>query len=144
MTRKIVSMLGGVLALATTCVQAADLVPVSRYSEVRFSSVGMGLAGDPYLDVETDLTATYDGGHQGEGWYVEPGGATDTGAWNITQLSTIEPGRTFYPAETYHQDYMTRHPRDPYIMVNDLPKVADLERLFPERYRSEPVLVRGS
>jgi peptide-methionine (S)-S-oxide reductase len=39
---------------------------------------------------------------------------------------------------------MTRHPRDPYIMINDLPKVADLKRLFPQRYRSEPVLVRGS
>src|SRR5262245_3882683 len=59
-------------------------------------------------------------------------------------VTTIEPARTFYPAEKYHQDYMTRHPRDPYIMVNDLPKVADLKRLFPERYRAEPVLVRGS
>jgi len=59
-------------------------------------------------------------------------------------VTTVEPGRTFYPAEKYHQDYMTRHPRDPYIMVNDLPKVADLKRLFPERYRSEPVLARGS
>jgi hypothetical protein len=68
-------------------------VPVSRYSEVRFTSVAMGLAGAPYLDVETDLTATYDGGHQGEGWYVEPGGATDTGMWNITQHSTVEPDR---------------------------------------------------
>jgi peptide-methionine (S)-S-oxide reductase len=66
------------------------------------------------------------------------------GAYPYRIVTTIEPGRTFYPAETYHQDYMTRHPRDPYIMVNDLPKVADLERLFPERYRSEPVLVRGS
>ena len=59
-------------------------------------------------------------------------------------VTTIERDRTFYPAETYHQDYMTRHPRDPYIMINDLPKVADLKRLFPERYRSNPVLVRGS
>lgn len=59
-------------------------------------------------------------------------------------VTTVEPGRTFYPAEKYHQDYMTRHPRDPYIMINDLPKVADLKRLFPERYRSEPMLVRGS
>jgi peptide-methionine (S)-S-oxide reductase len=66
------------------------------------------------------------------------------GAYPYRIVTTIEPGRTFYPAETYHQDYMTRHPRDPYIMVNDLPKVADLERLFPGRYRSEPVLVRGS
>jgi peptide-methionine (S)-S-oxide reductase len=59
-------------------------------------------------------------------------------------VTTIERNRTFYPAETYHQDYMTRHPRDPYIMINDLPKVADLKRLFPEQYRSTPVLVRGS
>ena len=66
------------------------------------------------------------------------------GVYEYRIVTTIEPGRTFYRAETYHQDYMTRHPRDPYIMVNDLPKVADLKRLFPERYRSEPVLVRGS
>ncbi len=58
-------------------------------------------------------------------------------------VTKIEPDRTFYPAEKYHQDYMTRHPRDPYIMVNDLPKVADLKRLFPQQYRSTPVLVRG-
>jgi peptide-methionine (S)-S-oxide reductase len=66
------------------------------------------------------------------------------GVYQYRIVTTIESGRTFYPAETYHQDYMTRHPRDPYIMVNDLPKVADLKRLFPQRYRSEPVLVRGS
>ena len=59
-------------------------------------------------------------------------------------VTTIERDRTFYPAEAYHQDYMTRHPRDPYIMVNDLPKVADLKRLFPHVYRSNPSLVRGS
>src|SRR6188508_1891227 len=56
------------------------------------------------------------------------------GVYPYPIVTTIEPGRTFYPAEKYHQDYMTRHPRDPYIMVNDLPKVADLKRLFPERY----------
>jgi len=66
------------------------------------------------------------------------------GVYPYPIVTTIEPGRTFYPAEKYHQDYMTRHPRDPYIMVNDLPKVAELKRLFPERYRSEPVLARGS
>ena len=66
------------------------------------------------------------------------------GVYKYRIVTTIESGRTFYPAETYHQDYMTRHPRDPYIMVNDLPKVADLKRFFPQRYRSEPVLVRGS
>jgi len=93
MSRMPMSALGTALVLATTVAQAADFVPVSRYTEVRFSSIGMGLGGGPYLDVETDLTATYDGGHQGEGWYVEPGGATDTGMWNITQLSTIEADR---------------------------------------------------
>lgn len=59
-------------------------------------------------------------------------------------VTRIEPDRTFYPAEKYHQDYMTRHPHDPYIMVNDLPKVADLKRLFPQMYRSIPALVSGS
>jgi len=93
MNRSLMSALGTALALATTAAQAADFVPVSRYSEIRFTSVAMGLGGEPYLDVMTDPSATYDNGHEGVGWYVEPGGATDTGMWNITQLSTIEPDR---------------------------------------------------
>ena len=56
--------------------------------------------------------------------------------------TTVELDRKFYPAEAYHQDYMVRHPRDPYILMHDRPKVADLKRLFPEQYRSEPILVR--
>ena len=55
--------------------------------------------------------------------------------------TTIERGKTFYPAEDYHQDYLTRHPREPYIVINDLPKIEDLKRLFPELYRPDPVLV---
>ena len=46
-------------------------------------------------------------------------------------VTTIEPGQTFYPAEAYHQDYMTLHPRQPYIAMHDLPKVDNLKRLFP-------------
>jgi peptide-methionine (S)-S-oxide reductase len=42
--------------------------------------------------------------------------------------------KAFYPAESYHQDYATRHPNDPYIMFNDAPKVAHLEKQFPELY----------
>jgi peptide-methionine (S)-S-oxide reductase len=42
--------------------------------------------------------------------------------------------KAFYPAESYHQDYATRHPNDPYIMFNDAPKVTRLEKLFPELY----------
>jgi len=56
-------------------------------------------------------------------------------------VTTIEEGKTFYPAEDYHQDYLTLHPNQPYIVINDLPKVRDLERLYPARWRKEPVLV---
>jgi peptide-methionine (S)-S-oxide reductase len=56
-------------------------------------------------------------------------------------VTRIEPDRTFYPAETYHQDFLTRNPTYPYIVFNDLPKIADLKRLFPDLYRREPVLV---
>lgn len=55
--------------------------------------------------------------------------------------TTIEPGRIFYPAEGYHQDYMTLHPKQLYIVVHDLPKVANLKRLFPAVWRDEPMLV---
>jgi peptide-methionine (S)-S-oxide reductase len=56
-------------------------------------------------------------------------------------VTTIEPGRPFYPAEGYHQDYLTLHPNQPYIVFNDLPKVENLKRLFADVYRAEPVLV---
>lgn len=55
--------------------------------------------------------------------------------------TTIEPGAAFYPAEGYHQNYLTLNPTQPYIVINDLPKLADLERLFPALYRADPVLV---
>jgi peptide-methionine (S)-S-oxide reductase len=59
-------------------------------------------------------------------------------------VTTIERNRAFYPAEDYHQDYLTLHPRQPYIVINDLPKVENLKKLFPDRYRAEPVLVSKS
>jgi peptide-methionine (S)-S-oxide reductase len=55
----------------------------------------------------------------------------------------IEPGRAFYPAEGYHQDFLTRNPTYPYIAVNDLPKIEDLKHILPEVYRAAPVLVAG-
>jgi len=58
-------------------------------------------------------------------------------------VTTIEPGKTFYRAEDYHQDYLTLHPAQPYIVFNDLPKIANLKRLFPNLYRPDPVLVAG-
>ena len=56
-------------------------------------------------------------------------------------VTTIEPFEAFYPAEQYHQDFMTLNPTWPYIVINDLPKIAALQRLFPDAYRDEPVLV---
>jgi peptide-methionine (S)-S-oxide reductase len=58
-------------------------------------------------------------------------------------VTRIEPGKTFYRAEDYHQDFLTLNPKYPYIVVNDLPKIEDLKRLFPERHRAVPVLVSG-
>ena len=56
-------------------------------------------------------------------------------------VTTIETGKTFYPAEDYHQDFLTLNPTYPYIVYNDLPKIAALKRLFPDLYREKPVLV---
>lgn len=58
-----------------------------------------------------------------------------------TIVTTIESGHSFYPAEDYHQDYLTLNPTSPYIVINDLPKIENLKRIFPELYRAEPILV---
>jgi peptide-methionine (S)-S-oxide reductase len=59
-------------------------------------------------------------------------------------VTTVEPGKPFYPAEAYHQDYLTLHPNQPYIAINDIPKVKALEQLFPEFYQADPVLVAAA
>ena len=56
-------------------------------------------------------------------------------------VTTVETGKTFYPAEAYHQDFLAKNPGYPYIVINDLPKIQALKRLFPELYRPDPVLV---
>ena len=65
-------------------------------------------------------------------------------AFSAPIVTRVEAGRTFYPAEDYHQDYLTRHPSAPYIVINDLPKIEDLKRLFPDLYRAAPVLVSSA
>ena len=57
----------------------------------------------------------------------------------MTQVNAFEG---FYPAETYHQDYLIHHPHQLYIVINDRPKVADLERDFPSLWREQPVTWR--
>jgi peptide-methionine (S)-S-oxide reductase len=64
--------------------------------------------------------------------------------FNAAIVTKIEPDRDFYAAEDYHQDFLTQHPGHPYIVYNDLPKIEDLKRLFPETYRADPVLVAAA
>ena len=59
----------------------------------------------------------------------------------VTKVGAL-PG--FYRAEAYHQDFAVLHPDYPYIAINDLPKVANLKRLFPDYYRAVPVTVMAS
>lgn len=59
-------------------------------------------------------------------------------------VTTIEPGRAFYPAEDYHQNFLARNPTNPYIVYNDLPKIRELQRLFPGLYRADAVLVAAT
>jgi peptide-methionine (S)-S-oxide reductase len=49
-------------------------------------------------------------------------------------VTAIDSGYAFYEAEANHQDYFIRHPHDPYILMNDRPKVEALRRQFPELY----------
>ena len=53
----------------------------------------------------------------------------------------MELNKPFFDAEAYHQDYLVRNPDEPYIVINDLPKVGNLKFLFPRQYRAEPVMV---
>lgn len=58
--------------------------------------------------------------------------------------TTIEPSRSFYAAEDYHQDFMTKNPMHPYIMFHDAPKIANLQKMFPQVFRAKPVLVANA
>jgi peptide-methionine (S)-S-oxide reductase len=50
----------------------------------------------------------------------------------VTDIKQLD---VFYPAEAYHQDYAAHHPNDPYIVINDAPKVQRLRQQFPQLYR---------
>lgn len=49
----------------------------------------------------------------------------------VTEIVSLP---TFYPAEAYHQNYLALHPNEPYIVFNDLPKLANLKTQFPDLY----------
>ena len=50
-------------------------------------------------------------------------------------VTQVVPLKEFYEAESYHQDYLKRHPDDPYIVYNDMPKLEALKTKFPDLYK---------
>jgi peptide-methionine (S)-S-oxide reductase len=56
-------------------------------------------------------------------------------------VTKVDRLKGFYPAEGYHQDYLALNPSNPYIAYNDLPKIENLKRLFPDYYSDHPVLL---
>jgi peptide-methionine (S)-S-oxide reductase len=50
-------------------------------------------------------------------------------------VTVVATGSQFYAAEAYHQDYVVHHPDEPYIVMNDRPKVANLRKEFPGLYK---------
>lgn len=52
----------------------------------------------------------------------------------VTQVAALQ---TFHEAEAYHQDYLARHPNEPYIVINDLPKVENLRKHLPGLYKAK-------
>jgi peptide-methionine (S)-S-oxide reductase len=59
-------------------------------------------------------------------------------------VTKVGPLDAFYPAEAYHQDYLTLHPNQPYIAFNDIPKVENLKKIFADNYQEKPTLVSGA
>jgi peptide-methionine (S)-S-oxide reductase len=64
-------------------------------------------------------------------------------SFNKPIVTKLETYNGFYPAEDYHQDFLTEHPTYPYIVINDMPKVAQLKQLYPDRYQEKAVLVKA-
>ncbi len=56
-------------------------------------------------------------------------------------VTRVEHAPEFVPAEAHHQDFLNSNPTNPYIAVNDMPKLDNLMRQYPDLYREQPVLV---
>ncbi|MBR0792203.1 peptide-methionine (S)-S-oxide reductase MsrA [Bradyrhizobium manausense] len=76
-----------------------------------------------------------------EAYIAQLDGAKVFGKPIVTKVGALE---AFYPAEGYHQDYLTLHPNQPYIAYNDIPKVENLKKLFADNYIEKPTLVSAS
>ena len=62
-------------------------------------------------------------------------------AFSAPIVTEVAPFKGFYQAEDEHQDYLIHHPSQPYIAINDLPKVSTLKRFYPQMWREQPVMV---
>lgn len=58
-----------------------------------------------------------------------------SGTFSEPIVTQVVPLEHFYPAEGYHQNYCALHPTNPYIVINDLPKVKRLEQEYPDLYK---------
>ena len=56
-------------------------------------------------------------------------------------VTSVENAPDFVPAEAHHQDFLNSNPSNPYIAINDMPKLDNLKHQFPDLYREQPVLV---
>ena len=59
---------------------------------------------------------------------------TTARAFSRPIVTRVDALTRFVPAEAYHQNYLSLHPDQPYIVFNDLPKVRNLQRLYPNYY----------
>jgi peptide-methionine (S)-S-oxide reductase len=57
---------------------------------------------------------------------------TEAKAFRHPIATKVVPLPAFYPAEEYHQNYIARNPGNPYVIYNDLPKLSELKKRFPE------------
>jgi peptide-methionine (S)-S-oxide reductase len=69
---------------------------------------------------------------------------TKAGVFGRPIVTRVDPFKAFYRAEDYHQDFLIHNPRYPYIVVNDLPKIANFKRVLPMLYTDQAVMVNGS
>jgi peptide-methionine (S)-S-oxide reductase len=66
---------------------------------------------------------------------------TKSAAFSRPIVTRVDRFTAFYQAEGYHQDFLIKNPTYPYIVINDLPKLANFKRLLPALYREVPVRV---
>ena len=67
-----------------------------------------------------------------ERYIAQLNGAKVFGKPIVTQITPLDK---FYPAEDYHQNYLALHPDQPYIVYNDMPKLAELKKEYPGWYK---------